>query len=59
MTAQEREFLKGQLVILENALADSANRIKDIQDKRKQYSERYEGIRDRLVKAEAEEVEDW
>ena len=59
MTEQERQFLQDQLVLLKNAMADTSNRIKIMQDKRKDFNKRYKGIRARLVRAEAAEVADW
>jgi len=59
MTDAEREFLEAQLGALKNAMADTTNRIKIMQEKRKDFNQQYKGIRARLVRAEAEEVADW
>ena len=59
MTDDEREFLKAKLGALKNAMADTSNRIKIMQAKRKDFNQEYKGIRARLVRDELEQVADW
>ena len=59
MTDDEREFLKAKLGVLKNAMSDTTNRIKIMQEKRKDFNRQYRGIHARLVQDEQERVDDW
>jgi len=59
MTVEEKEYLEARLETLKSFSADTTNRIKILQERRKEINREYRGIRARLVRSESEEVADW
>jgi len=59
MTVEEKEYLEARLETLKSFSADTTNRIKILQERRKEINREYRGIRARLVRLETEEVADW
>lgn len=59
MTVEEKEYLETRLETLKSFSADTTNRIKILQERRKEINREYRGIRARLVRLKTEEAADW